>query len=228
MEQYFPILLKAGLFRGLNKEDIILFLTCNHYHVADYSKGETILHPGLPVTEFGLILTGEIEASQEDYSGSRVIVSHLRAPEMFAEVVASSSDNISMVTITALTQTKVLYLNYRRLSVYCSNGCLSHQIIIQNMLKILADKYFLINLRIGLLIKKNVRSKLALYLIKESEIKQSNSFPSAMNKTSLSFYLNVDRSAMSRELSRMRAEGLIDFNRRYYTLLQPDALKKLV
>ena len=96
------------------------------------------------------------------------------------------------------------------------------------MLKVLADKYFTLNTRIGFLIKKSVRSKLALYLIKESETHHSGIFAASLNKTSLSFFLNADRSAMSRELSRMRAEGLIDFDRKTFTLLQPDILKKYV
>ncbi len=228
MKEYFDKLLTSSLFEGLNEIDLGRFLSCVNSRVAAYLKGETILMAGFPVREFGIILSGEIEASQEDFSGDRIIISHLSFPEMFGEVLACSSDRKSPVTVTALTNTKVLFLNYARLSACCQNGCPGHQRIIQNLLRVLADKYFVLNARIGFLIKKSVRSKLALYLTKESEEHGKSTFPASLNKTSLSFFLNADRSAMSRELSRMRAEGLINYDRKSYTLLKPDLLKRYV
>ncbi|MDP4109982.1 MAG: Crp/Fnr family transcriptional regulator [Bacillota bacterium] len=228
MKEYFDNLLTYELFCGLIKSELEQFLTCMSCRTVGYKKGETILLAGNPVSEFGLILSGEIEASQEDFSGDRVIINHLCAPEMFAEVLACSSGRKSPVTITALSKTDVLYLNYSRLSSCCKNGCAAHNRIIQNMLKIIADKYFALNDRIGYLIKKSVRSKLSYYLLNESEISGSDTFSAALSKTSLSFFINADRSAMSRELSRMRAEGLIDYDRKSYTLKKPGLLKEMI
>ena len=227
MDKYFDILLRSNLFKGLNKTDLQSFLSCANYRITDYLKGETILLSGQDISEIGILLSGKIEASQEDFSGNRVIISRLCAPELFAEILACSSEHRSIVTVTALTDTKVLYLDSRKVSVYCSKGCLSHQKIIQNMLNILADKYFSLNKRIGLLMKKSVRKKLSVYLLNESKTYCSRTFPATLSKTSLAFFLNADRSAMSRELSRMKAEGLIDFNRDSYSLLQPDLLKEI-
>jgi len=227
MEKYLETLNVCPLFRVIRQEYLKRFLSCANARVASYLKGETLLISGFPVFEFGIILSGEIEALQEDYSGNQLIISRLKAPEMFGEVIACSSERKSPVTVIAVEHTKVLYVDYPRLSFCCENSCSGHRQVIQNLLTVLADKYFILNSRIGVLIKKSVRAKLALYLIKESESVRADIFPAALNKTSLACFLNIDRSAMSRELSRMKAEGIIDFDRKSYTVLRPDILKEI-
>ena len=105
MKEYFDILLTSSLFEGLSKDDLEQFLSCANFHIINYLKGETILMAGFPVREIGIILSGDIEASQEDFSGDRVIISHLSVPEMFGEVLACSVERRSPVTVTALSKT---------------------------------------------------------------------------------------------------------------------------
>ena len=65
----------------------------------------------------------------------------------------------------------------------------------------------------------SIREKLLTYLTRQAERTGSATFQVPMGRTELAEYLCTDRSAMTRELSRMREEGLIDFDKRTFTLL---------
>lgn len=68
--------------------------------------------------------------------------------------------------------------------------------------------------------KRSTREKLLSYLSTQAFMKKSSSFDIPFNRQELADYLSVDRSAMSAELSRMRDEGMIDFKKNHFTLLQ--------
>ena len=75
----------------------------------------------------------------------------------------------------------------------------------------LARKNVALNEKLDYLGRRTTREKLSAYLLAEYGRKKSNPFLLDINRNELADYLSVDRSAMSRELSRMREEGLIDY-----------------
>ncbi|MFO7160047.1 MAG: helix-turn-helix domain-containing protein, partial [[Clostridium] cellulosi] len=110
----------------------------------------------------------------------------------------------------------------------CNNACEFHSRLIQNMLKVLAQKNLFMNNKITYLTLKGMRQKIASYLLSQIEKTGKDRFEIPYSRTELADFLNVDRSAMSRELSRMKKEGLIDFNRNTFSVLDKQALCDLV
>jgi len=82
--------------------------------------------------------------------------------------------------------------------------------------------------RIDLLVMKSLRAKVAAYLLSEAARAHSLTFSIPFSRIQLADYLNCDRSALSRELSTMQKEGLIDTYRSSFKLLEPDALQQMV
>ena len=58
------------------------------------------------------------------------------------------------------------------------------------------------------------------YLANLSAKQKSQSLTLPFNRQQLADYLNLDRSALSKELGKMRNEGLISFHKNAITLLQ--------
>ena len=100
--------------------------------------------------------------------------------------------------------------------------------MVQNLVRTISDKYFSLSRRIDLLVMKSLRAKVAAYLLSEAARAHSLTFSIPFSRIQLSDYLNCDRSALSRELSTMQKEGLIDTYRSSFKLLEPDALQQMV
>ena len=56
------------------------------------------------------------------------------------------------------------------------------------------------------------------YLSNEAITQEGRSFDIPHSRQELAEYLCVDRSAMSNELSKMKAEGMLDFQRNHFVL----------
>lgn len=89
----------------------------------------------------------------------------------------------------------------------------------------ISDKYFALDRRVELLICKSLRARISLWLLDEARRAGSDTFTTPLTRAGLAEYLNCDRSALSRELSRMQQDGLIETWRSSFKLLDKDRLK---
>ena len=101
----------------------------------------------------------------------------------------------------------------------CQNACTRHKILINNLFQILSKENIELIQKIENVSQKSIREKLLTYLSNEAQKKHSNSFEIQFNRQDLADYLNVDRSAMSFELSKLQKEGLISYNKNHFELL---------
>ena len=74
--------------------------------------------------------------------------------------------------------------------------------------------------KLSFLSKRTTREKLIAYLSEEAGKQDSGSFIIPFNRQQLADYLSVDRSAMSKELCKMRDEGLIEFAKNRFRRLE--------
>ena len=80
-----------------------------------------------------------------------------------------------------------------------------------NLLKIYSNYTTLLNKKIDYLSAKNVREKLSMYFVDYYQKTRSCSFKIPMKRHELADYLNVSRPALSKEMSLMRNEDIIDY-----------------
>ena len=144
---------------------------------------------------------------------------------VFGDVLGGSS-LASPVTVLAASPCEVLLIPYEKLLQ--SDGSPAHQQVLQNLVRTISDKYFLLSRRVDLLVMKSLRAKVCAYLLSESERSGSLTFSIPFSRIQLADYLNCDRSALSRELSLMQKDGLLDTFKSSFKLLDPDALKQMV
>ena len=199
MNNYLPLLQTTTLFAGLSAAELSTLLSRLGASVRSYGKGEALVLAGEPSRRVGIVLGG----------------SSLSSP----------------VTVLAAAPCEVLLLPYERLLL--SDGSPAHQRVVQNLVRTISDKYFSLKYfslshRIDLLVMKSLRAKVAAYLLSEAARAHSLTFSIPFSRIQLADYLNCDRSALSRELSTMQREGLIDTYRSSFKLLEPDALQQMV
>lgn len=214
------LLSKVSLFQGIEKKDIGSMLACLQASKRTFLKNETILRAGEIISHLGIILSGRGQIIREDIMGNRNILSNLEVGDMFAEAFACAESQRLPFQVVAISECKVMFLDYRRIVTTCSSSCYFHTSLIQNMMKILAVKNVLLTQKMEHMTKRSTREKLLSYLSEQAAKSNSKIFSVPFNRQELADYLCVDRSAMSNELSKLKEEGLIDYHRSDFRLLK--------
>jgi len=219
LNAYIPVLGRTGLFAGLTPREIGDMLPCLGPRLVRYGQGETVLWKGEPVVDIGIVLAGQARSVKTDYSGRTVIVTLLRQGSYIGVLLAASRRRLSPVSIEALTPLTVLFFPLASLIRRCPKSGHRHERLLLNILDGIAEKALILHDRNDCLIRATVREKVLTYLRRMAGERQSHAFAIPLDRSAMAEYLNVDRSALSRELSRMRADGLIDFHKNTFKLL---------
>ena len=225
MENYLPLLQSTSLFAGLEAEALRVLLGEVGAVLRTYSRGETLVLAGQSNRRVGVVLSGELEAYHPGPEGARVPITRVEPGGVFGDVLGGSS-LASPVTVMASVPCEVLLISYERLLL--SDGSPAHQQTLRNLVRTISDKYFLLSRRVDLLVLKSLRAKVCAYLLNESERAGSLTFSIPFSRVQLADYLNCDRSALSRELSLMQRDGLLDTYRSSFKLLEPEALRQMI
>lgn len=225
MENYLPLLQSTSLFSGIEAEDLRVLLGKLGAVIRSYGRGETLVQAGLPNRRVGVVLAGGIEAYRPAPGGARVPITQMGPGGVFGDVLGGSSLD-SPITVVACAGCEVLLFPYERLLT--PDASPAHQRLLQNLVRTISDKYFLLSRRVDLLVMKSLRAKVCAYLLSEAERQGSMTFTIPFSRIQLADHLNCDRSALSRELSQMQRDGLLDTYRSSFKLLEPEALRQMI
>lgn len=225
MEHILPLLQSTSLFAGLEAEPLRALLEELGATLRCYGRGEVLVQAGQPSRRVGIVISGELEAYRPTPGGARVPITRVEPGGIFGDVLGGSSLS-SPVTVLAAGPCEVLLMPYERL--LRADGSPIRQRVLQNLVRTISDKYFLLSRRVDLLVLKSLRAKVCAYLLAESEDAGSMTFTIPYSRIQLADYLNCDRSALSRELSLMQRDGLLDTYKSSFKLLEPERLRQMV
>ena len=219
MEKFFEILKNVALFKDIEEQEIQPLLSCLSAKVVHYEKNQIVLVCGEPIDHFGIVLNGQIQIYQDDYYGNRSILATIGPYNLFGESFACAKTKALPVSALASAESDVLFIDCSRLASPCVNACAFHSRLIQNLLNIIAKKNINLTQKIEFTSKRTTREKLMAYLSAEAIKAKSNRFNIPFNRQELADYLFVERSAMSAELSKLRDDGVLNFNKNDFELL---------
>lgn len=209
---------KFSIFEGIEESELGTMLDCIGGYTRSFSKNEYIIMETDSVHQVGLVLEGNIHMIKEDYWGNRSLITYMGKGEVFGESFSLRKDNISSVSFLASQPSEVLFLPLSKILYTCSKSCPFHQRLIINMQSIMSEKNIQLMEKIDILSKDSLREKIMAYLYVLSTRQQSRTVKNPLNRTQMANYLNVNRSAMARELSSMKKDGLIDFDQGMFIL----------
>lgn len=215
----YPILSQCPLFRNIKESEYENLLECIHTYEKNYETGEYIFLAGDIVSHVGILVSGSLELIKENPAGAKYILDFLEPSNLFGEGIVCTAKRISPVSVRVKTPSKILFIPYEKIIRTCQSSCSFHLQIIQNMMMILGEKNSGLNQKIELLMIKGMREKLASYLLQEHKSHGSLTFQVIPNRNELAEYLNVSRPSMSRELARMKEDGLIDYYQNTFKIL---------
>ncbi len=219
MKKYFDILRKCPLFYSISDADLQKMLVCLGAEAVSFDKKYTVFREGSPARYIGIVLSGSVQTVRVDYFGNRSIISESKSGEVFGEAFACAESAATPVTVIANEPSLIMLIDCSHILHTCKNNCAHHQQMIYNLMKILATKTILYHERIEITSARTTREKLLSYLAIESKKAGSNSFDIPFDRQELADYLEVDRSGLSAEISKLRREGIIDCKKHHFEFI---------
>lgn len=201
---------QSQLFKGIDRNDIPEIFQILQYQSKIYIKNEYIYYYGENVTELGIILSGEVIIEQNDKNGSRNIISTITSGQMFAEAYAFAPDSKIMVNVIATEKSEILFLNAERITNIHNSKTIP---LLKNLIEIMALKNLNLTRKISSVTPRTIRERIMFYLSQQCLVYGTNRFEISFNRQQLADYLCVDRSALSGELSKMKKDGIINYNK---------------
>ena len=219
MKKYFEILKKCSLFKDIAESDLERMLVCMGAKVEFFDKKYTIFAEGTPAKYLGIVLSGSAIIVHIDYYGNRSILGTVQPAEIFAEAFACAGGMTLPVSVVANEPCWVMYIDCDHILHTCENNCGFHRQLIYNIMKDLAQKTITFHRKLEITAKRTTREKLMAYLFMRSKETGSRSFDIPYDRQELADYLDVDRSGLSAEISKLRNEGILESERKHFTIL---------
>lgn len=210
--------LQTVLFENISEEEWSTLEKEARVRRTLFQKGERIFRCGETTDEIGTVLSGELRVENTDIFGNRSLIGALLPGEIFGEsyavgrvplqvdVVASRASEILFIHLPAALRGDPFRFSWQRQLLW-------------NLTRIAAQKNRILSTRIFCTGAKTIRERVITYLSGIAKQTGYRVFEIPLNRQELADYLNVDRSALSKELSKMRRDGLIDYDRNCFRIL---------
>ena len=220
MPEYINVLKKARLFSQIDTNEIDCMLKCLCAKRVDYAKGDFIIEEGDKVQDLSIIVSGNGRSIKWDTSGREIIITLLQKGDEIGAILAADSVGRSPVTVQAMDDVSLIQIPFDRICNRCSGACFKHDKLLRNYINIVAEKGFILHERLDCLLRPTIREKIMTYLLRLSNGQRQREFKVPLNRNAMAEYLNTDRSALSRELSNMKRDGLIDYYKNNFMLIK--------
>ena len=220
MEKYLQVLKKCPLFYGIEDDSLIRMLHCMGAKIGCYEKRDTVFAEGDPAVDIGIILSGRAQTEIVDYFGNRSILYAAGDGEVFGEAFACAEVDELPVSIVATEPCTVMTVDCSHILHTCENNCGFHRQLIYNLMKEMALKNIASHEKFEVTAKRTTRDKLMSFLYSYAKKAKSNSFEIPFDRQELADYLAVERSGLSSEISKLRAERIIENKKNKFKILK--------
>lgn len=209
---------KSKIFEEISENDIKALHFCFKTRVIDIKKGDVLLDEGEPFESIVLVLDGHLRTVINDYYGGSSILADYYSGDAVGIEEAFCGNTLAQYTLIAMEDTQVLTMNKYKVIYPCENMCVRHTQLQNNLVKIISHKNIELMQKFNHITKPSTKDKVLAYLQYISKKENSKYFDIPFNRQELADYLSVDRSALSFELSKLKKQGIIDFNKNHFML----------
>ena len=211
---------RSPLFQGIQYEEYLRMLTCFQAVQKTFRADDLIYDFSAPKNDaVGIIERGNAALIRIDEDGVSTVMEELGPGGVFGKTLAFSGSGHDSLEVICRTPCDVVFIDYPHILKRCENACLHHSLLVQNMLRLMSEKAQGLSARVDVLSRRSIREKLLCYFRLMAEKGTGDSFTLPFSLSTLADYIATDRSAMMRELKRLKEEEMIASDGRKFTLL---------
>lgn len=218
--EHYEDLKQTRIFRSATEFECQAMMFCFKTRFKTFNKHQHIVEQGESMEDIVLIVKGGATVQNVDSLGNITILRKLKKGDVYGLESAYFGEIAFKDTLIANEKSLVLFMNKHRVINPCENKCRRHDIVSKHLAQIIAESNLELLDKLTHISKKTIRDKLLSYFNSLMLKTGSAYFELPFNKTELANYLSVDRSAMSTELTKMKEEGIIDFEKRQFLLIK--------
>ena len=211
---------KSPLFHDISYESYLAMFHCFHAVCKSYRSDDVICDLGSNCNSVGIIERGEAVLIRIDENGIETVMETLGPGGVFGKDLAFSGSRQDSLEVVSRSACDVLFIDYAHILKRCENACTHHSILVQNMLRLMSGKAQTLSERVDVLSRRSIREKLMCYFHQQSQRAGSAAFRLPFSLSMLADYIATDRSAMMRELKRLKDDGVLASDGRQIKLLQ--------
>lgn len=224
MQNVIEGLMKNSLFKGLKEEEIREIVNVINYSLKKYKKNEIIAQEEDDCNSLGLIIEGKIVIERLYPSGKEIIMKSLKGGDVFGEALIFSEFNKYPATVLSRENSSILYLTKSEIIKLFS----FNPMFMENFMGLLSEKVIILNNKIKSLSLKTVKQKVVDYILQECISQKTNTIKLKGSKEDLALYIGIPRPSLSRELIKLRDEGLIEFDRHNIKILDMENIEEIL
>ena len=222
------LLQKQMLFHGMSEEELKEALSALHAQERQFRKGALIFPAGSITRHMGIVLAGSVTIESNDIWGNRTILSHVGRGQAFAESYALLENAPMLVDVTANEDCRILFVNLGNLSLFQKSSASWVIKMMNNLLGITAGKNLHLTGRSFHNAPKTVRGRILAYLNSVSLQVGRHEFDIPFDRQQLADYLNLDRTALSKELGKMQREGYFSVRKNHFVVSENKSLQDML
>ena len=208
----------SPLFQNITHEEYQRMVVCFQAKLRMFRPEEKIYDFLSPTSDaVGVIERGTAAVIRIDQDGVSTVLEELGPGGVFGRTLAFNSVGEDSLEVVCRTPCEVLFIDYTHIMKRCERACTHHSILVQNMLQLMLEKAQALSQRVDVLSRRSIREKLLCCFRQLADGEKTFVLPFSL--AVLADYIATDRSAMMRELKKLREEGLVSNDGRRFTLL---------
>lgn len=183
--------------------------------IVQYPNKYTVALEGDSSDKLGLVLEGKLMIKAYSLGGKNFTLNTIQPGQIFGDVLiyGTTAKTYPGVLITQGV-TRIALIPYDEFEKYLFED----KNLLRNFLSLLSEKAFEMNIKSKLLSQDSIRDKILFYLQQQRRVQNSNIIQLDKTKEELANELFIQRPSLSRELIKMKQEGLISYDRKTITL----------
>ena len=223
---HFSTLHDKVLFNGLTDSEIYEFIQHSRpYYVSLYS-GQTISLEKQFSNMISVVVEGDVLISSTDSNGNKTYIKTITEGESSGSLYSILDYSNSLIEIEGKEDSEVILIDPDSLYVTDKKIAVIQQKMLVNLIRSQKGLFNAISERMYCLTQRSIREKILRFLSFCHNSNGSTEFDIPMTREELASYLAVDRAALSRSLGELKKEGIIDFHKNHFIVLDTDYLSK--
>lgn len=223
MKNLIKILKNVDLFQSFSEDELDKIFNKNNCIHKSYKKSSVIYMQNEKCNTLDVILEGIISIQKIDPEGNMLSINDFSGGDIIGENLLFSMENKYPMTIMAKSDAEILHINKELIL----NLCQTNKNFLLAFLQSLSSKALILSSKITSLSMKTLRECIIDFLLFEYYAQNNLKVKLNMTKKDLAEKFGVQRSSLSRELNKMRKDGLIDFDAKHIIIKDIDLLTQL-
>jgi CRP-like cAMP-binding protein len=217
LKKYKGILSDIGFLRSISNEKRKQLLQEGKLSIREYGNHEIIHFEGDKCSGVEVILSGEVVVEYINESGDLMIITRFSRGDILGGNLMFSQNPHYPMTITAKKASTIIYIDKEHLFQLF----LENPEFLKGYLEFVADHTIILGDKIKMDVNQTIRQRVIKYLEYQKERQHNASMKWDVSKKELAERMGIQRTSLSRELAKMRKEGLIEYDAERVTLLKP-------